>query len=147
MPQFAELFLRSTQLVPQQVIPFMQPVGQALEVVHLPATHCVPAAHTIVHEPQCEGSVAKSKQPTPLQQCSVPQVWSVPEHTHLLLTHVSFAPQALPQLPQLALSLVLSTQLRGELTSGAQHSFPSAQASPVPQWHSPLEHVSPSPQA
>src|SRR5581483_4981970 len=97
---------------------------------HLPLEHSSPAAHATPQPPQLLGSLAVSMQvgdgPGPAHAAIEPQNWPVgPWHTlvpagqhcvfahgetHLPATHALPAPHTLPQLPQLAVSVLMSAQ-------------------------------------
>jgi len=91
----------STQVVPSQI-------GAAV-------------VHTVVHVPQCSGSVSAVSQPG-LES----QFWKPERHSHLLDAQAPFTPQLVPQLPQFDLSVA---------RLASQPSFLLALQSPYPARH------------
>lgn len=98
-PQFCELVLVSTHLVPQAVWPASQVAMQT------PALQTWPAVHAIPHPPQCCGSLFWSTHPMPGQSV-LPSV----HPAHLRSVHTRPPVHTLPQLPQLFLSFATLTQ-------------------------------------
>lgn len=103
-PQFCGLDVRSMQL-PLQFVR-----SPAHVAPHKPSSHTWPGLHSFLQSPQRAGSFITFTH-TPLPQSRNPSAHSTP---HVLASHTATPPaevgQACPQAPQLAASLVTSTQ-------------------------------------
>jgi hypothetical protein len=100
-PQFWKSVARSTQLIPQGVSPVAHSAAQA------PSEQCWPVAHAAAQAPQWIGSEARSTQSVPHRDKPVRQA-------QLAAAHSCCALQALPQVPQLRLSVCTSTHPAGQ---------------------------------
>lgn len=71
----------------------------------VPVEHVPKRAHCVVHDPQCRGSVLVLTQPAPVH------IVAGAGQAHAPAVQVPPVPQLLPQAPQFAVSVLVSTHL------------------------------------
>jgi len=120
-PQLVKLWL--TQLPPQQSCPSLH---GAVPQTHWPLEQTSPARHFLPQAPQLLGSLSVLAQPE-VQHVSL-AAQMVPLHAQAPSVQVSGAAQAWPQLPQFALSVLVSAQVvPPQQTVGKLHVMPPPQ--------------------
>jgi hypothetical protein len=132
-PQLFASFVVLMQPLGQQVstVAHAGPPLQVVGALQTPPTHALPVGQGLLQAPQLMGSVVVSVQPWP-QHVSVPVQTGPPWHEGGIWQtpprHMAPAPQALPQLPQLLVSVSMFVQ------PAAQHWFTPVQTGPPLQF-------------